>query len=140
MPAMQTKKDFSCGGVVIDPSDNRFLVVEVENLAGAHVWTFPKGHPENGESDEDAALREVREETGWQCRVVRALSDMSYYFVRDGVRYHKTVRWFLMEPVEKVGEPMEGEILECRWVFPDEVKSLLTYPTDLKLLDTLPAQ
>ena len=134
---MQTRNDFSCGGVVVDPKDRRMLTVKVVNLSGAHVWTFPKGHPERGESETEAALREVQEETGWRCRLLRPLNDVSYWFVRDGVRYHKTVRWYLMEPMEKVGEPMEGEILDCRWATPQELSQLLTYPTDLKLLEQL---
>jgi 8-oxo-dGTP pyrophosphatase MutT (NUDIX family) len=134
---METRKDFSCGGVVIDPKNGRALVVQVENLAGAHVWTFPKGHPEGRESDAEAALREVEEETGWKCRVARELNDVSYFFVREGIRYHKTVRWFLMEPVKETGKPMEGEILACQWAAPESLRSLLTYPTDMKLLDTL---
>lgn len=136
---METRKDFSCGGLVVDPQNGQMLVVKVENLAGAHVWTFPKGHPEKGEGETDAALREVHEETGWECRVVRPLTDVSYFFVRNGVRYHKTVRWFMMEPVQKTGTPMEGEILECRWASPVEVRGILSYPTDLKLLEQLTA-
>jgi 8-oxo-dGTP pyrophosphatase MutT (NUDIX family) len=134
---METRKDFSCGGVVIDPSNKQVLVVQVENLAGTRVWTFPKGHPEGKEGDVEAALREVEEETGWQCRVVRPLTDVSYFFVREGARYHKTVRWFVMEPVAKTGTPMEGEILDCRWVAPGDLKELLTYPTDFKLIEQL---
>lgn len=113
------------------------LIVEVENLAGAHVWTFPKGHPENNENEAEAALREVQEETGWECRVVRPLTDVSYFFVREGVRYHKTVRWFIMAPVKKTGDPMEGEILTCKWASLSEAKTVLTYPTDMKLLEEL---
>lgn len=133
---METRKDFSCGGVVMDAA-KRLLVVEVENLSGARVWTFPKGHPEKGESDTEAALREVHEETGWECRVAGPLTDVDYFFVKDGVRFHKLVRWFLMEPVTESGKPMEGEILACRWVAPPEARRLLTYPTDQKLLDTI---
>jgi 8-oxo-dGTP pyrophosphatase MutT (NUDIX family) len=133
---METRKDFSCGGVVMGP-DKRLLVVEVENLSGAHVWTFPKGHPEKDESDADAALREVHEETGWECRVVRPLTDVEYYFVKDRIRFHKVVRWFVMEPVKESGKPMEGEILACRWADPADARKLLSYPTDLKLLEKL---
>jgi len=134
---METRKDFSCGGIVVDPIDQRLLIVQVENLSGGHVWTFPKGHPENKENEFEAALREVQEETGWLCKVVRPLTDVSYFFVREGVRYHKTVRWFIMAPVEKTGVPMEGEILDCRWAGLDEAKALLSYPTDMKLLEQL---
>lgn len=134
---MENRKDFSCGGVVVDDKEGRFLIVQVENLAGARVWTFPKGHPESGEDDAQAALREVQEETGWKCRIVGAISDESYFFVRENVRFHKTVRWFRMEPVEKTGQPMEGEIIDCRWVARGDARKFLTYPTDLKLLEKL---
>ena len=133
---METRKDFSCGGVVTGP-DGRLLLVEVENLSGAHVWTFPKGHPERGEDDEQAALREVLEETGWECRVTGTLTDVDYFFVREGVRYHKMVRWFRMEPLKESGKPMEGEILTCRWVSVPDARRMLTYPTDFKLLEKL---
>jgi 8-oxo-dGTP diphosphatase len=133
---METRKDFSCGGIVVG-SDQRLLLVEVENLSGAHVWTFPKGHPERGEDDTSAALREVHEETGWECRVTGTLTDVDYFFVREGVRYHKLVRWFRMEPVKESGTPMEGEILACKWASVDEARKLLSYPTDFKLLDKL---
>ncbi|MBV9080217.1 MAG: NUDIX domain-containing protein [Elusimicrobia bacterium] len=132
---MQTKKDFSCGGLVIHPDDKRLLIVQVENLSGARVWTFPKGHPEKGEDEKQAALREVKEETGWDCRVTKRVSDTKYFFIKDGVRFFKTVRWFLMEPLECTGKPMEGEILACRWASMSEAKDLLTYPSDLKLLE-----
>ena len=133
---METKKDFSCGGVVVGP-DQRLLLVEVENLSGARVWTFPKGHPEKGETDEIAALREVHEETGWECRVTGPLTDVDYFFVKDGIRYHKLVRWFVMAPTVENGTPMEGEILSCRWATPTEARSLISYSSDFKLLEKL---
>ncbi len=131
---LTNKTDFSCGGVVWDSKERRILIVKVENLAKAQIWTFPKGHPEKGESDQDAALREVQEETGWECRIVKPLIDVSYYYIDNGIRYHKTVRWYLMEPVKKTGEFMEDEILECEWVSVPEAKKRVTYDSDRKLL------
>ena len=135
--SMMTKKDFSCGGVVLDSKTNQLLLVEVQNFAMQRLWTFPKGHPETGESDDVAALREVREETGWQCRVVRPITDVDYFYTREGVRYHKTVRWFLMEPQEKVGTFAEGEILDSRWFDVPKAKTLVSYDSDKKLLQQL---
>ena len=63
----QTRRDFSCGGLVWDGDKNLVLLVYVQNLMKKKVWTFPKGHPEHQELDEQAALREVCEETGWRC-------------------------------------------------------------------------
>lgn len=127
-------RDFSCGGVVWDPAEARLLLVRVENLAKQKVWTFPKGHPEKEELDEAAALREVREETGWRCEIEKPLMDVQYSFAREGIKVNKTVRWFLMTPVEKVGEPQPEEVLEATWCDLDSAKKRLTYETDLKLL------
>src|SRR5262245_34251051 len=112
---MTFKKDFSCGGVALDRKDKKILMVKVQNLSGDVVWTFPKGHPEKGETDEDAAIREVREETGWDCKVLSALMDVHYKYKRQNILYDKTVRWFLMEPLEKVGSFQVDEIMDSQW-------------------------
>jgi diadenosine hexaphosphate hydrolase (ATP-forming) len=132
MPAAQ--KDFSTGGVVWDLSQKKVLLILVENLSGAHVWTFPKGHPEPGESDTEAALREVREETGWRCEVTKTITDVHYFYTHNKVTYDKTVRWFLMKPVEKVGEFDPEEVIEVRWASPIEATKLISYGSDKDLL------
>src|SRR5690242_10730843 len=85
-----TKKDFSCGGMMWDEEKKKLLMVQVENFSGDVVWTFPKGHPEADETDEAAAIREVREETGWEGTVEKQLTDVTYFYTRKGIRYHKT--------------------------------------------------
>jgi 8-oxo-dGTP pyrophosphatase MutT (NUDIX family) len=134
---LKSRNDFSSGGVVYDPSKKELLVIKVESLSKAIVWTFPKGHPELKESDQEAALREVLEETGWECRILKHLLDVDYFYVHDGVRTHKTVRWFLMEPVKKTGQFNQGEVLDCQWIPIQEAKNLISYDSDRKLLKTL---
>lgn len=133
-PVTKTMTDFSCGGVVWDAARRRLLLVKVVNLANETVWTFPKGHPEKGESDEQAAVREVLEETGWRARVVRPIKDAHYSFVREDVRYEKTVRWFLMVPDAKDGEFDPEEVVEPAWVDVAAVQGLLGYDSDRDLL------
>lgn len=133
----KTRDDFSCGGIVLDATKNKILLVKVENLSKAAVWTFPKGHPKKNESDTDAALREVKEETGWECRVVKHLIDIDYFYVHDKIRTHKTVRWFLMEPVKKTGNFNPGEILDCEWADGPEARKRISYESDKKLLTTM---
>ena len=133
----ETKNDFSCGGVVWDEIRKEVLLIYTENLTKTRVWTFPKGHPELGESDQQAALREVREETGWQCDVVKALYDATYWYVRNQVRFHKTVRWFLMKPVKKTGEFNTQEVLECQWCSFSKAQELISYESDKSLLKEL---
>ncbi len=131
------REDFSCGGVVLDQSKNLLLMIQVENLSRSVVWTFPKGHPEKGETETEAALREVLEETGWECRVTKPLMDVDYYFVHDNVKTHKVVRWFLMEPIQKTGEFNPVEVKGCEWVSPSEAKKWISYESDQKLLAQL---
>jgi len=132
-----TKKDFSSGGLVWDAAKKKVLVVRVQNLVGSEVWTFPKGHPESDEDDKAAAIREVREETGWDCTIKKLLMDVRYWYTHKGVRYDKTVRWFLMKPVECVGTFQEKEILGCAWTSLAEAKTLITYSSDKALLKKL---
>ena len=109
-------------------------MIYVQNLAGRKVWTFPKGHPDKGEKDKEAALREVREETGWDCQIRRTLLNVHYNYVHKGFFIQKTVRWFLMRPMEKVGKFDPEEIIRCRWFSLLQAKKRLTYKSDQELL------
>ena len=95
-------------------------------------WTFPKGKAEDGESDEDCALREVVEETGLHCRLGNELSSTEYI---DSRGRPKRVRWWRMEPVEDDGFEPNDEVDEVRWVSPAEAAQLLSYDRDRALLE-----
>ena len=123
---------FSAGGLVVD-DDGRILLIRARDLRNQPVWTLPKGALNPGESSADAAVREVREETGWRCEVVRELTAVTYWFQRSGQRIRKTVRWYLMRPLEKVGEH-DHEVDEVLWTDPADARSRLRYDSDLKLL------
>jgi ADP-ribose pyrophosphatase YjhB (NUDIX family) len=127
-----TAQEFSAGGVV--GRGGKVLLVEVQNLEGEVVWTFPKGHLEKGETWLAAALREVEEETGWKCRDLGLLSNVTYWFRRKGKRVFKRVRWYRMEPVRKTGKPDADEIRRTRWVDAEKAAELLAYPSDARAL------
>lgn len=129
---MTTAKEFSAGGVV--GRGGKVLLVEVENLKGEIVWTFPKGHLEKGETRLAAALREVEEETGWKCRSLGPLSNAAYSFRRKKRLVFKRVRWYRMEPVERTGKPDPVEIRRIRWVDERRAANILTYPSDGRVL------
>src|SRR5436190_13570321 len=95
--------EFSAGGLVVDERGH-VLLIRARDLRNRPVWTLPKGTLISGETSADAALREVREETGWRCELVRELEAVTYWFQRDGDRVRKPVRWYLMRPLAKVGE------------------------------------
>jgi len=96
-------------------------------------WSFPKGKLEDGEREEDTALREVEEETGLRCRLERELATTRY---RDARGRSKTVRYWLMEPGS--GHlAADNEVDDARFVPVEEARALLTYPRDVEVLDRL---
>ena len=129
--------EFSAGGLVFD-DDGRVLLIRARDLRNRPVWTLPKGTLTTGETSADAALREVREETGWRCELVRELEAVTYWFQREGERVRKTVRWYLMRPLEKVGEH-DHEVDEVAWVSREEALTRLRYDSDRRLLTTNPS-
>jgi 8-oxo-dGTP diphosphatase len=94
-------------------------------------WSLPKGHIEEGESREQAALREIKEETGIDARIVHSLGEAVYFFrKRGGDLVRKTVYHFLMEAQSvKLGKP-NWEVTEARWVPITEAQALLSYEKD----------
>jgi len=124
--------EFSAGGLVFD-EQGRVLLIRARDLRNQPVWTLPKGTLTKGETSADAALREVREETGYRCELVRELQVVTYWFQRDGRRIKKTVRWFLMRPVEKVSEH-DSEVDEVAWATREEADGRLRYDSDRRLL------
>jgi ADP-ribose pyrophosphatase YjhB (NUDIX family) len=131
----RTLLQYSAGGLVVDQR-GEILLIRARDLRERPVWTLPKGTLAPGESTKDAALREVREETGWRCEVVRDLREVTYWFQRDGQRVRKTVCWFLMRPLEKVGEH-DHEVDEVAWASRAEALDRLRYDSDRRLVEAL---
>ena len=129
--------EFSAGGLVVD-DDGRVLLIRARDLRDQPVWTLPKGALKPGESSKDAALREVQEETGYRCEIVREMAPVTYWFQRGGRRIRKTVRWYLMRPVAKVGEH-DHEVDEVAWAVPTEALGRLRYDSDRRLVTALTA-
>ena len=96
-------------------------------------WTFPKGKAEPDESDEECAVREVEEETGFRCRLGRELPSTRY---RDSRGRRKVVRWWHMTVDAGAFDP-NREVDEIRWLPPDQAGAVLTYDRDLPVLESL---
>ena len=98
------------------------------------TWTLPKGTPLPGESREETALREVAEETGLEVRITGPLAPIEYTFVQSGVRIHKTVHYFLMEPIGGDLSRHDREFADVRWVAFRDAAGLLTFETERALV------
>jgi len=118
------------GGVVVRRTGLGRRRIAVIHRPKYMDWSLPKGKLEPGEGFEEAALREVEEETGWRCRTVIELAPVSY---RDRKGRTKLVRYWLMEAIDGEFEPHE-EVDELRWLTPHEARRVLTYEHDRDLV------
>ena len=115
----------AAGGVVI-----RDGLVALVHRPRYDDWTLPKGKLDAGESFEEAAIREIDEETGLRTRLVRELPAV-YYEVRGRP---KVVRYWLMEVESDPGFVPNDEVDELRWLEPAAARSLLSYDRDRDVL------
>jgi 8-oxo-dGTP pyrophosphatase MutT (NUDIX family) len=126
----------SAGGIVVSTrSDRPSLVVGMRRRSrDAVTWTLPKGTPDPGETIEQTAVREVGEETGLEVRIIEPLPSIEYAFVQDGTRIHKTVHYFIMEPIGGDLSRHDAEFERVRWVPFDEAPGLLSFATERELV------
>jgi 8-oxo-dGTP diphosphatase len=124
----------AAGGLVVR-RHHGVLQVAVVHRPEHRDWSFPKGKLDEGESFEDAARREVHEETGMVCRLVRFIGHTEYI---DRKGRPKAVAYWVMAPEGGFFTP-NLEVDELRWLPPAEAADLLSYPRDRELLAVLEA-
>ena len=137
-PYAKRVDEISAGGLVIDSSGTRGLLIGRIDLKDQSreklLWSLPKGHIEAGESPEQAAIREVREETGIESEIQKSLGVIDFWFMAGGKRIHKTVHHFVFK--EKGGRisPQVSEVDDVRWFPLNEIVDRLAYPDEKKLI------
>ena len=120
----------AAGGVVVD-GDGRVCLVHRPRYDD---WSLPKGKLDAGESFEQAALREVEEETGLVCSLEDELASTEYH---DRKGRPKIVRYWRMTVVEDPGFEPNDEVDELRWMDPGDAAGLVSYEHDKSLLSGL---
>ena len=130
---MTPKRIEAAGGVVMRRGEEE-TEIAVVHRPRYDDWSFPKGKLDPGETFEEAALREVREETGLVCRLGPELAFAHY---DDNQGRAKLVRYWLMAVIEDPGFEPNDEVDELRWLSPAAATDLLTYARDRKLVRSL---
>jgi len=131
-------EETSAGGLVVGLEDGVACVAVIarRNRAGRLEWCLPKGHLEGSETPEEAAVREIHEETGILGEVVERIGAIDYWFSGDGRRVHKVVHHFLLDAVgghlTVEGDP-DHEAEDVAWVPLVEVDTVLSYPNERRL-------
>jgi 8-oxo-dGTP pyrophosphatase MutT (NUDIX family) len=130
----QTDVVQAAGGLVVR-REGGILEIAIVHRPVQHDWSFPKGKLEPGETLDVAALREVREETGLTCDLLRFIGHTEYV---DRKGRPKTVAYWIMSTSGGRFSPND-EVDELRWVHLDQASRLLSYPRDRELVAVLSA-
>jgi 8-oxo-dGTP pyrophosphatase MutT (NUDIX family) len=126
--------EFSAGGVVVRGDQIAVIVPVKRDAAGRSVLGLPKGHPEDGETPEAAAMREVREETGLLVDLVERLGEVAYSYERNGRTVAKRVAFFLFEYRGGDLADHDHEIEDARWMSLDEALAELSYEGEREMV------
>ncbi|MBR4224750.1 MAG: NUDIX domain-containing protein [Oscillospiraceae bacterium] len=117
----------SCGAVVYRRHHGNLEILLIKHIHSGH-WSFPKGHTEEGESEIDTAMREIKEETGIDVLIDPTFRETVTYFPKKDTQ--KVVVYFLAKARSYDVVPAEGEIAEARWVDLYYANDLLIYGND----------
>ncbi len=133
-PLAPRREEFSAGGVVV--SGGRVItIVPVKRAAdGQRVLGLPKGHPDGDETPEQAATREVAEETGVRAELIEELGDVEYRYERRGRAIRKVVRFFLFDYASGDLADHDHEIEDARWMALAEAAERLTYEGEREMV------
>ncbi|WP_061961273.1 NUDIX hydrolase [Demequina flava] len=135
---LPVSNETSAGGIVVRVTDGEAFVACIgrRNRAGRLEWCLPKGHIEGEETPQEAAIREVAEETGIDAEIIQPIGVIDYWFTGDDRRVHKVVHHYLLEAkggiITTENDPdQEAEVAE--WISVTELRQRLAYPNERKM-------
>jgi 8-oxo-dGTP pyrophosphatase MutT (NUDIX family) len=137
MESKSNHTEVSAGGFVISKSDPKLVALMARfNRGGKLEWCIPKGHLEQSETSEQAALREVFEETGLEAEIIEHLGEVNYQFIQDGSKISKTVHVYLMKQtggsLSFENDPHK-EASELEWVKASELLARLSHGNEKRI-------
>ncbi|WP_344883889.1 NUDIX hydrolase [Zhihengliuella alba] len=137
---LPTVEEVSSGGVIVDVEKAELPVAIIAryNRGGRLEWCLPKGHPEGAESNEEAAVREVEEETGIRGDVLAPLGSIDYWFTVSTYRVHKTVHHFLLRATGgelTVENDPDHEAVDVAWVPMRDLGRRLSFPNERRIAE-----
>lgn len=135
--------EFSAGGIVFKKEDGSIFILVAQH-SQHHGWVFPKGlignHPfassgQAKETKQDAAVREVKEETGINGKIVTELAPVTYWYNFKNEKIKKTVYYYVMQNLGGNTKERDHEMEQVEWVFIDQVLERLTYKSDKEVFN-----
>ncbi len=138
--SLRRVEETSAGGLIVDADVNPPVAALIgrHDRRGRLLWSLPKGHLERGESFEQAAVREVAEETGITGSIVAPLGTIDFWFVAEGRRIHKTVHHFLLRASAGTLSDADPEVSEVAWVPLEDLTQRLAYADERGLVERVP--
>jgi 8-oxo-dGTP pyrophosphatase MutT (NUDIX family) len=137
-PKIPTETQVSAGGVVYRKKKTGIEVALIK-VGPVVRWQLPKGIVDNGETPEQAAVREVREETGLIAKIELPIDKIEYWYVSGGktgkVRYHKFVHFYLMKYRSGNTDDHDHEVLEARWVPIADAIRMMSFKSERDLVE-----
>ena len=134
---MKGRMEISAGGIICRRQERATQICLIATNGGK-IWQLPKGFIEQGETQEQAALREVAEETGLRGEIVQPLDRIEYWYVWDygdgPERVHKFVYFFLMRYLDGSTDDHDHEADEARWFSIADARKRLTHDNELRIL------
>ncbi len=145
--AFKTDNRWSAGGVVARLNEKGMPEIVIVGRSEENLWALPKGSPDQGESIEQTAIREVQEETGLQVEIIASLNHTRYSFVhsianrmlsmrvnpRQNVKIRKTVHWYLMSSIGGDFSQHDDEYDVVKWAPVEEASHSLTYRSEAQI-------
>ncbi|HEU4702541.1 MAG TPA: NUDIX hydrolase [Conexibacter sp.] len=129
------EQERSAGGVVVRGEQAIVIVPTRRGAQGQKVLALPKGHVDPGETPDQTALREVREETGVDAALVEKLGDVRYFYQRGGKRIFKRVTFYLFEYLGGSLDDHDDEVEEARWIPLAEAVRALSYDGEREMAE-----